>query len=339
MRDTFERSRRGFTLLELMLVMVILGTVVGVGLGAFASFDPGRRAARGLIASALRQARNEAVANRAPATVRIDPETRTLMTESYVVAGTWRFETSSLDGAGGEQSGFAEGFPGEYLGDGFVGRALDLELGPRGARVAIDLSDDPIFSVTRGFRIACALRPSALADAELLDYGGVVKWKLQRDGSVSFEVVTRRVDELGRSSAGESVLLRTSPGALEAGRWGRIELRYDGAWLTALAAGVPVAQRAEFRPLWNLTAPLVLGGGRTPYPGRIDDLVVSVMQRSDEMILPSSTEFEASAPLVVRFDGGGRLDPVEHARPATIGLVYEDGSRSSVTVQIQGTVE
>lgn len=339
MRNDLRSRRLGFTLLELMLVMVILGTVVGVGLGAFASFDPGRRAARGLVSGALRQARNEALANRAPAIVVIDPESHTLRTESFVVAGTWRFEESSLPGTRGAESGYAEGFEGQLLGDGFVGKALDLDLGGRGARVSIDLSEDPIYQIRSGFRISCALRPAVLADAQVLDYGGVVKWTMRRDGSVAFEVTTRRVDELGRATAGETLHLRTTPGALEGGRWSKIELRYDGAWLTAVANGVPVAERAEARPLWNVTQPLVLGGGRTRYAGRIDDLVLSVVRRGDEITLPSSTEFAARERFVVRFDEGGRLDPIEHARPATVALRYDDGNEAVVTVSTHGTVD
>ena len=100
-RPAGEGPRGGFTIMELMVVMLIMGLVLGAGIGVFASFDPGSSAARGLVANALRQARNEAVAHRAPARVAFDPETGSMRSEGYRVVGTWRFEEESLPGAGG----------------------------------------------------------------------------------------------------------------------------------------------------------------------------------------------------------------------------------------------
>lgn len=319
--------------------MTLLGTILGVGLGTFASFDPGRRAARGLVANALRQARNEAVAHRAPARVLFDPANRSVTSEGTVVAGTWRFETPALEGARGVD-GLAQRFPGTVLtDDGFVGKALDMDLGERGAKVVFDLSAEPLFRLRRGFRLACALRPKTLKSAEILDLGGVVGMALHQDGSIAFSVVTRRVDELGRSLAGETVNVRTSPGAVEAGRWSQVELRYDGSWLSALSDGVPVAMRAETRELWDVEKPLTIGGDRNGYDGQIDDLVVLVAREGETFILPSSVEFDAKDPFEVRFDEGGGLDPVAHARPVDIGLKFDDGTRDGLVVQMYGTVE
>ncbi|WP_145196675.1 LamG-like jellyroll fold domain-containing protein [Planctomycetes bacterium Poly30] len=331
--------RSGFTLLELLLVMTLLGTILGVGLGAFASFDPGRRAARGLVANALRQARNEAIAHRAPARVLFDPATRTITSEGTAVAGTWRFETPAMEGARGI-SGLAQGFPGTPLtDDGFVGKALDMDVGGRGAKVVFDLSSEPLFRVRRGFRLSCALRPKTLEAAQILDFGGVVEMSSFEDGSIGFSVVTRRVDELGRSIPGETINVRTSPGAIEAGRWSQVEVRYDGAWLSALSDGVPVAMRAETRELWDVEKPLVIGGGRSGYDGQIDDLVILVAREGETFILPSSVEFDAREPFEVRFDEGGGLDPIAHARPVEIGLKFDDGTSDGLVVQVFGTVE
>ena len=319
--------------------MGLLGTILGIGLGTFASFDPGRRAARGLVANALRQARNEAVANRAPARVMFDPETRTVTSEGTAVAGTWRFETPQLTGAR-EINGLAQGFPGTMLtGDGFVGSALDLDLGERGCRVVIDMTSEPLLQLRRGFRLSCALRPKVLKASTILDFGGVLTIESVADGSIRFSVVTRRVDELGRAFPGEAVVVKTAPGAIEAGRWSQVEVRYDGRWLSALSDGVPVAMREESRELWDVEKPLVIGGARSGYNGQIDDLVVIVAKEGEQFILPSSVEFEAKEPFEVRFDEGGGLDPVAHARPVEIGLSFSDGTRDSLSVQMFGTVE
>lgn len=318
--------------------MAILGIVMGVTLGTFASFDPGRRAARGLVTNALRQARNTAVAQRAPARVVFDPESGRAATEGYVIAGTWRFETPSLTGAR-DVNGYADGFPGEYLSAGFVGKALDLDLGPRGSKVTIDLSDDPIFRLRRGFRLAFAIRPAALADARVIDLGKVVEGNARQDGSMEFKIATRRTDELGRSVPGETVTLRTGPAALDAGAWTQIEVIYDMQRMIVTANGVPVAERAETRELWDVSGALVLGGGRQRFRGRMDDLVLSVVTGEEDIQLPRSARFRAKGPFEVRFDESGGLDPVFHARPVGIELEYDDGTVETVTVRTLGTVE
>lgn len=329
----------GFTIMELMVVMVIMGLVVGAGIGAFASFDPGSSAARGLVANALRQARNEAVAHRAPARVAFDPETGAMRSEGYRVVGTWRFEEGSIPGAGGVD-GYPDGFPSTVLSDeGFIGKALDLDLGGRGAKVSFDLTEDPAFAVRRGFRLAMALRPAKVGDARIADLGGVVILDGRADGSIEVGVTTRRVDELGRSRAGERLVLRTRPGVLEPERWVQFEVRYDRQRLVALANGVPVAERGETRELWQLSSAFVLGGGRSRFAGRVDDVVLSTATTSSETKLPPTARFIAPRAFEVRFDEGGRLDPVIHAGPVEIGLEFDDGGTTLLEVLRMGTVE
>ena len=121
-----------------------------------------------------------------------------------------------------------------------------LDLGGRGAKVSFDLTEDPAFAVRRGFRLAMALCPLQVQEARIADLGGVVLLDARADGSVEVGVVTRRLDELGRSRAGERLILRTRPGVLEPERWVQLEVRYDRQRLVALANGVP--WRSAVRP-------------------------------------------------------------------------------------------
>ncbi len=343
-RDGVSRARgracaAGFSLVELLLVMVLLGIVMGVGLGSFASFDPGRSAARGLVANALRQTRNTAIERGAPARVLIDHSRMAVRTEAFTVAGTWRFEDQTLAGARGV-NGIADGFPGAFLAnDGYVGKALDLNLGSRGAKVQIDLSSDPIFNVAKGFRLSATLRPEDFVDADVVNLGKVVRIKARSDGAVAFELTTQRDDGLGQPVKGETITLQSGGGVLEPGHWTQIELRYDRRRVVALADGVPVAERAESRPIWRLEGGLVLGGGRRRFAGCVDDLVLSVITTGDEVVLPKSAEFLANGPKEVRFDESGALDPVFHAGPVAIELLFDDSLKEMITVRALGTVD
>ena len=126
---------------------------------------------------------------------------------------------------------------------------------------------------------------------------------------------------------------------IEPGRWTRVELRYDLRRLVAMVDGVPVAERDETRELWELSGALVFGGGRQRFIGRLDDVVLSVVSSGDRVVLPRRVMFEATDPFEVRFDDGGSLDPVFHARPMEIILLFDDGSRETVLVRTLGTVE
>ena len=96
---------------------------------------------------------------------------------------------------------------------------------------------------------------------------------------------------------------------------------------------------AESRPIWRLEGGLVLGGGRRRFAGCVDDLVLSVITTGDEVVLPKSAEFLANGPKEVRFDESGALDPVFHAGPVAIELLFDDGLKEMITVRALGTVD
>jgi len=347
-RSPLERQRRapseagareGFTLLELLLVMGLIGIITGVGLGLFAGFDPGRRAAVGLVQNVLRSAQQSAVARRAPALVHFDRATGTLIAEALEVAGTWHFESMDLPGARG-LDGLAFDFPGEVLAeDGFTGQALDFGRGGRRPRVEVDVSVDSLLNPRRGFQLDVALRPAANMGARVVDLGGVVQLSVRGDGGVDARILTERIDELGRPVVGPPVTLRSAPGVLRLGRWTRVSLVYDRRELVLSADGVPLAATGEERALWALVGPLVLGDATQRWPGAMDQLVLSTVTASEEYTLPSTVTFDERTPTLVRFLAGGSLDPALHAGPVVFGLVFEGGGGDEVRINPFGPVE
>jgi len=67
--------------------------------------------------------------------------------------------------------------------------------------------------------------------------------------------------------------------------------------------------------------------------------VLSVARTSDVIRLPASAELAGKDPFEVRFDEGGRLDPIAHGGPVTVTLNYDDGTSESLEVLRVGTVE
>lgn len=330
---------RGFTLLELLLVMGIIGVVAGVGLGLFASFDPGRRAASGLVQNVLRQAQQTAVARRAPTLVRIDRAAGTLSAEALSVAGTWHFESPALEGGRGIDA-LAHDLQGDFLTDeGYTGKAVDFTRGGRRAHLTVELEDDPLLDPRGGFALDVALRPARLTSARVVDLGGVAQVELRRDGGVDGRIVTRRRDELGREVAGPPVVVRSGPGALRPGRWTAVTLRYDRRELSLLADGVLLGTLGEDRELWEATGPLVLGDARERWEGALDQVVLATVVAADEYALPAAVRFTEATPDLVRFLAGGTLDPALHAGPVTVGLAFDDGGAEELRVNLFGTVE
>ena len=89
------------TSIELLMVMAILGVVLGVGVGTFADMNLGARTAQGLVQNTIRSARNWAIANQAPARIRINDELSELSAEGSHIIGTWHFEKKPVRGAFG----------------------------------------------------------------------------------------------------------------------------------------------------------------------------------------------------------------------------------------------
>lgn len=329
----------GFTLLELMVTLVLMGVVLGAGIGAITSFDPSRHAARGVVMNTLRQARNEAIAFGAAARVEFDPGASTMRSIGFRVAGTWRFEGGDVAGSAGLPATVHGLEDGRVHQDGFIGDALDLARGAPRARVEIDLTGDPIHTLRRGFRVSFAVRPEpGGAEGMLLDYGGVLGIEAVRGGAIDVRLATSGTDEYGRAREGERIRLLSPAGVLRGGRWAQVELRYDRERVSLHVNGVAVAERLDTRPVWQSDGRLTIGGGRRAFQGRIDDLVLSVVRVEQAVPMPGSTLLTASEPFDVRFDETGQLDAMHHAGPVVIGLEFGDGRQESVEVMPAGTI-
>lgn len=332
-------GERGFTLVELLLVMGILGVVLGTGLGALASLNPGERTALSTVKNALRAANNSAIARSGPARVRIDREAGTLVAESQVVVGTWRFEDLNLEGAFG-LNGVAVGMDEPPLDDaGYQGHCLDLARAPRTARVLFPVHEDPAFDLSAGFAIEVSVRPSDLAAATLLDIGGVLLVELGPRAELAATFVAAAVTETGERVRGSRISLRTGSGALRLGSWNRLEVRYDRRFLVIAVDGVELARRPESANVWELQRGLTLGGGTAPFPGKVDDLVISAVAASTELTLPDGVQFGRGTPVQVQFAPGGGLDPIHHSGALLVPLEFADGRVETLRIGRYGTIE
>ncbi len=98
-------------------------------------------------------------------------------------------------------------------------------------------------------------------------------------------------------------------------------------------------QAPEDASVWRVEGPLVLSGGRTPFPGALDSLVISAVTGAERASLPQGVRFTKETPEVIQFVAGGALDPALHRQPARLGLEFDDGRTEAIQVSLYGTVE
>jgi len=326
------------TLIELLLVMGILAVMLGMGLGTFASLNPGERAAVGLVQNALRTAHNTAVARSAPARVSLDRASGTIVTTGVLMIGTWHFEDHQFRGVDG-MDGVLVGWDDALVEKGYLGRALTFVGAPQGASWEAPVEGDPAYDIRQGFFVELSLRPDEHSSAQLLALGDAFIARVDSNGGVSATLHRRELDAMSVARRGGAVSVETGPGLLRAGRWTVLRFQYDRRAFRILADGVQVAVTYSDVPVWDIRSALVVGGGTRPLRGAVDELVIGAFSGEERAVLPGSVLLTADSPQVVEFVAGGALDPAVHSGPVTIGLEFADGRREDILIGIYGTVE
>ncbi len=339
-RDATSRAaphgaRGGFTLLELLVVMLVIGIVLGLGLGAFAELDVGKRQALGLVKNVVRTAQNTAVARQTSARVRLDHERNTLRAEALRVIGTWHFEDAELEGAFGK-GGILKNA--QLTDDGYIGQCVWFG-GARGATAEFRVGDDPAFGLRDGFAIDLVAKRDDAARADLLHVGEVCGLQVLIDGTVRGWFSPEIERDTGSLTRGPHVIAESGPGVFPPHRWTRLRLVYDREALVLWVDGVPVADAAESAPVWATGRAMVLGDPQRRLAGRIDNLVISAVVADDEAPLPQGVTLTTDSPRSILFDAGGGLDRRRHREPVWVGLVHTDGEVERVSVGIYGTVD
>ena len=328
-------GRRGVTLMELLLVMMILGIALGAGIGMFATLDLGKQQARGFVKNTLRSAQNSAIYRQAPARVRIDSESGIIVAEAMQVIGTWHFERRSVEGVNGLGGKVAGGTL--FVEDGFLGEALYLD-GKVGSLAEIPIQLDPAFYFGDGFSIECALRREGGGGGQAIDVGNIAGIDIGNDGRVRGWFIPR-IQDKGQDKPGGKVLIESEPGLAIEGEWIRVKLDYDRSDLVLSVDNVPVANHDETVAVWHIEKPLYLSGKRFPFRGSVDSLVISCVVATDTVPLPESVRFSPDTPTSIHFAAGGGLDRNHHPEPLLLELEFDDGSTDTLFVGTYGTVD
>ena len=337
-----DHARRGLTLLELLLVMAIVGMVLGLGMGAFASLETPGRQTVGLVQSVLRAGANQAVAQQATTRVGFDtsdPDGGRILPAEVAVVGTWHFEQQELKGAFGL---YGDGVQHRLVDDGYIGKALSVA--EVGSRVMFPIQDDPAFDLGEGFAVELAVRDDTGGGGRVLNLGRVIGVDLTGDGAVRGWIApdhslgqARERDDASRAT---HLFVEGPPGSILPGRWSQVRLEYDRRVLRLTVDGLPVAVLESDLPLREVAGPMEVSSLEDDgFRGAIDKLVVAALDQGEPIDLPDQAIFVAPTPEQIVFTGGGGLDPEVHDGPVEVRIRFADGEEKSVHVNPFGTVE
>lgn len=303
-----ERSR-GFTLLEMMVVMILLGIVAGLGFAGFDRLDPGSRGLQLSLETFVDTSRDRARGSGQEVRVRLLP-----------ADGEHGPRVARLVFQPAQEAGFEPQFDarervalagGAKLGEpGRCGGGLDLSLGGRavlegrGGRV----------EAANGFTLEFDfLAPDAVA-GRLCDWEGLLECEFRRGGGLGVRL---------RAGDGEFlswVQLEAPPESLRYGRWQRF--RFDAAdgrarvWLDGA-----VAAADAIGPTFGVpTGPLAFGSDEGGFRGRVDEVLLWTRVIEVGAEIPEVVELSFGAPELV-FDRHGRLDAAAHVEPVPVRLL------------------
>lgn len=313
--------------------MFMISLLLGTGVGLLAGFSPAKNAASGQVRNLLRAAQSSAAATQSPSVVRLDKAQGLLRVDSLRVVGTWHFEGRRLLGAFDMQGSASAQV---FTEDGYIGDGLSLlTAGKNGPK--IEIVDKAGFDLGDGFLVRCTLRRDDSGGGQVLNLGGALVLEAGQSGELRARFGTRG-DEVGSNGRSARVTITSPAGMLQPERWARVAVRYDRRSFRIEVEGVVVASYAESARVQPIEGPLELGGGGRPFPGSIDNLVISAMELGEPVLLPEGVRIEAG-PEAIYFQAGGGLDRKAHPEPATLELVLEDGSRDVFSVGVFGTAE
>lgn len=324
--------RRGFTLLELIVVCGLLAVLAGIGVGFLQRADTSRSAAMSAVSAEVRRAANTARSTGLPTEVVFstgDPTaTGGAAAPSEVWArvlapvGAWRFEPDERQlVAALEPESNADYGPGRF------GRAARFDFDGKGALLSVAMSGAR-FDLRDGFALRMDLRLERSEVMVLARIGQGFELRLDEGLVPSARLVTADGEQ-----SGVQVTMRADR-AVELDRWQRVEFVYDRRRLSLVIEGREVAAvEASAAPFQRDDEVFEVSPGDAPIEGWVDEVELLAYDLSEPQILPLEVELTRAA--VVRFDGQG--DPLP---PATFEwMLHGDDVLEEFRIKAGGVIQ
>ncbi len=300
-------STRGFTLLELTLVLGIVGMMMGLGIGMLGGGD-GRGEALLTLRSSMRQAATAARARSAPTEVVFEPAAdgapASLQVRAVDPVGVWHLEPGENYAA----ADFAPSLDGEVV-PGRFGRGLAVPFEGKGTLFSLAMpSDDVRFDLRHGFALRFDLYLHTGLAGRLVQIGQGLQVDMDEAGLVRARMTPKGNANAGAGGGTGAAVTMVADRPLPTKRWVGVEIIHDGrdAWISF--DGVPQCETVAVNSLNQQPSDvLMFAPSDAPFDGILDEVELAAYVIGSPARIPETMEI--TGPARVAFSATG--EPME----------------------------
>ena len=301
-------KHRGFTLAELMLVLVLLGVLIGMGMSGADRMDPGGRGLQRMVQSFVQSSRDRARATGQNVIFRFEQQGEEDPGRFHRLVYRPRLEANF-------EAAFEEREQVQIMGSGSLGKVgrygagLDLTQGG----MAMLVGKGGTFHTPQGFLLEFDFKFEDLANCKLAQWEKLLELDMRSNGSLQWIV------SWGDGVSFQEQTLTTPPGAVTPGRWHHLRAIAAADRMALILNGELLAQVPVSGIQPEADGSLALGDPEGRFAGWFDEVQVWGLTlepgpelTTDQMAFLGATE--------VVFDRHGRLDPQLHSEPIPLRI-------------------
>lgn len=310
----------GFTLLELVIVMILLGVIAGLGVASYDNFAPGNRAVSSSVQTFLESSRDQARISGHPVVVEVQYEaeydTDRLVRRVQRPRMEAGFEPAHQRREGVMPDGAAVlGASGRY------GAALDLRAGGNAT-----VGDGESLPDTRnGYVLEFHFLDEGSGGARLFEWDNLVEIRTGRGGDLVASV------RAGEGEYFSDVRVDVPPGLLEPGRWHLLQLRVEDAQAEVRIDGTVAVVQAIPPVFGSPEGPPRFGDPDDAFHGLVDEFTFRARAVENGPELRSGIRIRLGSERLV-FDRHGRLDATVHGSGVPVEMQEFDETFDSFVV-------
>ncbi len=309
-----KSSRRGFTLAELMLVLVIVGVIMGMGMSGADRMDPGGRGLQRMVQSFIQSSRDRARSTGQNVVLRFEQEGE-LDPGQFARLVYRRKIEANFETAFEEREHVQLAGPAGLGKVGRFGAGLDLTQGG----LATLMGKGGTFHSPHGLMMEFDFKLEELASCKIAEWAKLLELNLRSNGSLQWVV------SWGDGVTYQEQTLSSSAGAVSPGRWHHLRAVAAAGQMALILDGKLIAsvEVAGLQP--PADGALSIGDPDGRFLGWFDEIQVWGLAREqgpelsdDQLAFMGATE--------VVFDRHGRLNPQVHSEavPVRISVLGEE---------------